>query len=113
MGRRVCNQPPIAAKARRGPLRVSFSAAPGATRVHLAVPKSVGTAVVRNRARRRVRETLRELARDEAVVLAAGEYRLGVSAPLERLSAAELRTMMSGLLRDLRRLEAEWPGSRS
>ena len=87
---------------RRGPLRVSFQAAAGAVRVHLAVPKSVGTAVVRNRVRRRVRETLQELARDGAVVLADGEYRLGVSMPLEYLSAAELRAMMSELLKDLR-----------
>ena len=102
MGRRTCNPPPVAVNSRRGPLRVSFHAAPGVARVHLAVPKSVGTAVVRNRARRRVRETLRELARDGAVVLADGEYRLGVSAPLERLSAAELRATMSELLKDFR-----------
>ena len=101
MDRRACNQPPVLANVRRGPLRASFCAAPGAARVHLAVPKSVGTAVVRNRARRRVRETLREIAREEGVVLTDGEYRLGVSAPLERLSAAELRAMMSELLRDL------------
>ena len=102
MGRRACNPPPVAVNVRRGPLRVSFRAAPGAARVHLAVPKSMGTAVVRNRARRRVRETLRELARDGAGALADGEYRLGVSASLERLSAAELRAMMSELLKDLR-----------
>ncbi len=102
MGRRARNPPPVAVNVRRGPLRVSFHAAPGVARVHLAVPKSVGTAVVRNRARRRVRETLRELAHDEAVVLADGEYRLGVSTPLERLSAAELRAMMRELLKDLR-----------
>lgn len=100
MGRRAC-PPPVVAKVRRGPLRASFHAAPTAARVHLAVPKSVGTAVVRNRVRRRVRETLRELAREE--VLAGGEYYLGVSAPLERLSAAELRAMMSELLKDLQR----------
>lgn len=58
---------------------------------------------MRNRIRRRIRATLRELARDEALVLAGGEYRLGVSAPLERFSAAELRSMVDGLLRDLRR----------
>jgi len=100
--RRANNQPPVAANSRRGPLRVSFRATPGEARVHLAVPKSVGTAVVRNRVRRRIRETLRELARDEAVVLAGGEYRLGVSASLERFSAAELRLMLGGMLRDLR-----------
>ncbi len=58
---------------------------------------------MRNRIRRRIRETLRELARDEALVPAGGEYRLGVSAPLERFSAAELRSMVGELLRDLRR----------
>ena len=101
-GRRTHDQSPAAATVRRGPLRVSFRAAPGPVRVHLAVPKSVGTAVVRNRVRRRVRETLRELARDEAVVLADGEYRLRVSAPLERFSPAELRLMLGGMFRDLR-----------
>ena len=102
MGRGARNPPPVAVNVRRGPLRVSFRAAPEAARVHLAVPRSVGTAVVRNRVRRRVRETLRELARDGAVVLADGEYRLGISVPLEYLSAAELRAMMSELLKDLR-----------
>ena len=102
-GRRTHSRPPVAANIRRGPLRVSFRAAPGTARVHLAVPRSVGTAVVRNRIRRRIRETLRELTRDEALVLADGEYRLGVSASLERFSAAELRSMVSELLRDLRR----------
>ena len=67
-----------------------------------AVPKSVGTAVVRNRARRRVRETLRELARDGTVVLAGGEYRFGVSSPLERLSAVELRSTVLELLSEVR-----------
>lgn len=102
-GRGASNQPPAAANSRRGPLRVSFRTAPGGARVHLAVPKSVGTAVVRNRVRRRIRETLRELVRDEAVVLADGEYRLGAYASLERISPAELRLMVGQLLRDVRR----------
>lgn len=102
-GRKTHDQSPAAANVRRGPLRVSFRAAPGPVRVHLAVPKSVGTAVVRNRIRRRIRETLRVLTRDEAVVLAGGEYHLRVSAPLERLSAAELRSMVDELLREVRR----------
>ena len=102
-GRSTHQRPPVAANTRRGPLRLSFRAAPGVARVHLAVPKSVGTAVVRNRIRRRIRETLRELARDEGLVLADGEYRLGVSAPLERFSMTELRLMVGELLRDLGR----------
>ena len=101
-GRKTHYQSTATANVRRGPLRVSFRAAPGPVRVHLAVPRSVGTAVVRNRIRRRLRETLRLLTRDEAVVLAGGEYHLRVSAPLERLSAAELRLMVGELLRDVR-----------
>lgn len=102
-GRSADSQPPVTANSRRGPLRVSFRAAPGEARVHLAVPKSVGTAVVRNRVRRRLRETLRELTRDEATVLADGEYRLGASGSLERISSAELRLVVGELLRDVRR----------
>lgn len=67
------------------------------------VPKSVGTAVQRNRARRRVREVVRELTRDETVVLEDGEYRLGIAASLESLSATELRATMGELLKDVRR----------
>ena len=67
------------------------------------VPRSVGTAVVRNRARRRVRGALQELVRDREVVLSDGEYRLGIHAPLEALSAPELRATVSGLLRDVQR----------
>lgn len=67
------------------------------------VPRSVGTAVVRNRARRRVRGALHELVRDRAVVLAGGEYRLSIFAPLETLSATELRARVGGLLRDVQR----------
>lgn len=67
------------------------------------VPKSVGTAVVRNRARRRVLGVLQELVRDRAVELAGGEYRLGIFAPLEALSAAELRATVGGLLKDVQR----------
>ena len=87
---------------RRGPLRISYRATPTDTRVLFAVPKSVGTAVVRNRARRRVREALRELAGDGTIVLSDGEYRLGISSSLEGLSAAELRTTLGELLGDVR-----------
>jgi len=67
-----------------------------------AVPKSVGTAVVRNRARRRVREALRELAGDGTITLRDGEYRLGISSSLEGLSAAELRETLGELLGGIR-----------
>ena len=59
--------------------------------------------MVRNRARRRVREVLQELVRDREVAMADGEYRLGIHAPLEALSTSELRATVSGLLRDVQR----------
>ena len=95
-------RPLMPASVRRGPLRVSYRATPTDARVLFAVPKSVGTAVVRNRARRRVREALRELAGDGTIVLAGGEYRLGISSSLEGLSAAELRAALGALLGDVR-----------
>lgn len=82
---------------------MSHRAAPGASRVLFVVPRSVGTAVVRNRARRRVRGALHELVRERAVVLAGGEYRLGIFAPLESLSSTELRAAMRGLLMEVQR----------
>ena len=88
--------------ARRGLLRISFRAAPGPPRVMFSVPRSVGTAVVRNRTRRRLREALRELVRDGAVVLASGDYRVRVSAPLEPVSAVELRASLVELAKDVR-----------
>lgn len=78
-------------RARCGPLSISFRASDRPSRVMFAVPKSVGNAVVRNRARRRLRETLRQLVRDGSVTLRRGEYLLGVSSSLEGLSAPELR----------------------
>ena len=89
------------ASVRRGPLRISYRATPPDARVLFAVPKSVGTAVVRNRARRRVREALRELAGNGTIVLADGEYRLGISSSLESLSAAELRKTLGELWGDI------------
>lgn len=102
ISRGACHEPRMPATVRRGPLRVSYRATPTGARVRFAVPKSVGTAVVRNRARRRVREALRELAGDGTIVLSDGEYRLGISSSLEGLSAAELRTTLGALLGDLR-----------
>jgi ribonuclease P protein component len=92
----------MSSSVRRGPLRVSYRATPTGGRVLFAVPKSVGTAVVRNRARRRVRAAVRELTGDGTIVLSDGEYRLGVSSSLEGLSAAELRTTLGALLGDVR-----------
>jgi len=68
-----------------------------------AVPKSLGNAVTRNRARRRVRAVLQELQRDNSVMFEQGEYRISILAPLTNVSPKELRAMMLELLTDLRR----------
>ena len=102
ISRSACQKPQPTASARCGPLRVSYRATPEESRVLFVVPKSVGTAVKRNRARRRVREALRQLVRDDAAVLGDGEYRLGIFAPLEGLSATELRVTVGELLRNVR-----------
>ena len=104
ISRSVCHRTRTTVSAHRGSLRVSYRADDsGEPRVLYAVPKSVGTAVARNRARRRVREALRELARDGTVMLGAGEYRLAVHSRLRGLSASELRATVSELLKDVHR----------
>lgn len=91
-------------RVRRGPLRASFRAADGPARMMFSVPRSVGNAVVRNRARRRLRETLRQLAREGSVTLRGGDYLWGVSSSLERMSAEELRAALVDLAGRLERL---------
>ena len=83
----------------QGLLRVSYRENAGSTRVLYAVPRAVGGAVVRNRVRRRLRESLRTLIRDGDVVLGRGEYLLAVSSPLEHVSASELRDAVAVAVR--------------
>lgn len=88
---------------RRGPLRVSYRSPATTQRVLVSIPRSVGTAVVRNRTRRRLREALRELVRDGAIPVIDGEFHLRVSAPLENVPPAELRVMLTELTMGARR----------
>ena len=90
-------------RVRRGPLRASFRAGDGPSRVMFSVPRSVGNAVVRNRVRRRLRETLRQLVRDGSVTLRGGDYLWGASSTLERMSAQELRAALLDLTKRLER----------
>ncbi len=69
------------------------------SRFAFGVPRSVGSAVVRNRARRRVQAILRDLDREFDDLPRPGEYFIGIAAPLERLSYLELRAMIIDLLR--------------
>lgn len=68
-------------------------------RVAFAIPRQVGTAVTRNRIRRRIRGALSELAREKPDELAYGEYLIRVTAPLDRWSPSELRSVLAELFR--------------
>ncbi|HEX4903303.1 MAG TPA: ribonuclease P protein component [Acidimicrobiales bacterium] len=82
------------ARGRSGPLRVT-RARPSPDRrveqphVAYAVPRAVGTAVVRNRIRRRLRAMIADLGPDEG--LTPGLYLVGVGAGAIELSPADLR----------------------
>jgi ribonuclease P protein component len=81
-------------RARRGP--VSVTSAPGTEgppRVAFAVGRSVGSAVVRNRARRRLRAVVDELARSGALGR-GGTLLVSVRSDLSELSFAELRSVV-------------------
>ena len=94
----------LACQARRGPLKVTYRGGSAGPEVAFAVPKSIGTAVVRNRIRRRLRAVLQEMARDDSGLLPGGRYLFRVSGPLEHLSHAELRSRVSSLLHRLRQV---------
>ncbi|MGE3618864.1 MAG: ribonuclease P protein component [Acidimicrobiia bacterium] len=78
------------ARARRGPLAVSWIPAPADVppRVAFAIPRRSGGAVVRNRIRRRLRAACAALRRDGR--LAAGTYLLVGEGELARLPWVEL-----------------------
>jgi ribonuclease P protein component len=83
------------ARARSGPLRATRAPLPEGddadlVRVAYAVPRAVGTAVVRNRVRRRLRAMTAEL--EAAGDLAPGLYLIGAGPGAEAAPAAELRT---------------------
>lgn len=84
--------------ARRGPIRVTYCPGP-ACRFGFVVPRSAGSAVVRNRSRRRVRAVIRDLDREACGLPRPGDYCVGVAAPLDGLSASELRAAIIDLLR--------------
>ena len=82
-------------------MRVVYKARPGEPAAAFGVPASVGTAVTRNRVRRRLRAVLGEIARERPELLKGGDYLFSVSAPLEGLSHAKLLGLVLDLLNRL------------
>ena len=91
-------------KARRGALRAVYQASTDAdgSAAAFAVPVSVGTAVERNRIRRRLRAILREVQRKRPEVLMKGDYLFKVAAPLDRMGHARLTVVVVKLLHELK-----------
>ena len=93
--------------ARRGPIRMTHCPGPGRVcRFGFGMPKSSGSAVVRNRSRRRVQAVLRDLDREAGGLPRPGDYLVQVAAPLDRLSHQELRVAVVDLLRRVGRSAA-------
>jgi ribonuclease P protein component len=82
-------------RARRGPVSVTFApGTEGDPRVAFAVGRSVGSAVARNRARRRLRAVVDELARGGALG-SGGTWLVSVRSDLSELSVSELRSLVA------------------
>lgn len=100
-------------RARHGPLSAVRVAAPGEMRpgVAYSIPRQVGTAVTRNRVRRRMRAVARELAGGTDPLLGAGDHLFVVRADITELTFDSLRDCMAGALRNLDRLPLSFPPS--
>jgi ribonuclease P protein component len=70
-------------------------------KVAFAIGRSVGTAVRRNRVRRRLRAILRELAGRPDAPLGAGSYLVTVRPAVTTLSYQELRSLVEDLVRQI------------
>lgn len=86
-------------RVRRGPVTVVFaSAAPDAgIRVAYGTPRRMGSAVVRNRTRRRLRGAVRDLVRDETMTR-PGAYLVTVRPDVTSLDYADLRARLAEAL---------------
>jgi ribonuclease P protein component len=92
-------------RARSGPVRVQFVPAQesdGARRVAYTVPRKVGTAVERNRCRRRLRSVVVET----AASLPAGTYLVGIDQVVRGLPFQELRARVIEAMQ--RASQASW-----
>ncbi|MEZ5168102.1 MAG: ribonuclease P protein component [Acidimicrobiales bacterium] len=90
------------ARVGRGPVQIisryDEARTPPTTRIAFAIPRSVGSAVVRNRIRRRIRAMIHDLDRDPATRPMPGDHLIRVSAPIDAWPATQLRQTMMTLL---------------
>lgn len=99
---------------REGPLRIAFvdpdcDAGPHGAAIGFSVPRSYGSAVQRNRLRRRLREILREAERVGA--LPQRWYLVSVAGTCRELGYAELRRWLTRALARVDQLGADPGGS--
>ena len=73
----------------------------GAAQVAYALPRRLGSAVIRNKIRRRLREAVRELDRETPSGLTAGLYLIGIRRGIGQISLADLRLSLAVCLSEL------------
>lgn len=88
---------------RRGPLRLivrraSVDNLTQSAYIGFSISRKVGNAVQRNRVRRRIRAVLRDISRENPLILPLGDYLFQVTSMIEHWSPAELRCIVSELL---------------
>ena len=89
-------------RVRRGTLRIAFlPAPPDGVRIAYALPRRVGTAVVRNRVRRRLRAAFETIERAGQVPFPQGSYLVSASAETARIPFSTLVATAEALLREL------------
>lgn len=82
-------------RVRRGSVSITFApSAVAEPRVAFAIQRGAGSAVERNRFRRRVRAICRDLARDQA--LPTGDYLVSVRGSVSEMPFDELRALIAG-----------------
>ena len=75
----------------------------GAAQVAYALPRQLGSAVIRNKVRRRMREAVRALDRETPSGLPAGLYLIGTRRSIGQPSYADLRFSLVACLSELDR----------
>lgn len=92
-------------KVRSGPIRVAHQAGSELPAVAFMIPKSVGSAVVRNRIKRRLRAVLHETYQNNPDLFLGGDYLFMVSSSLDSFDHLKLYAVVAGLLNGVKAKE--------